>query len=124
MGRQFKNEGFGVKGLKDQAASLSEALLSGKPLGRSARGKELPKLKPRTKPKFGRRANAPVNDNAMTAFGRAARRGWMLWVALAAVVLLGAQALAGYGGVDKAISPASELRAASGVDQPLSDRTS
>lgn len=95
MGRQFKQEGFGVKGLHDQASSLADSLLSGKPLGKAKRAKSVPKLKPREKPKFGRKEMAAEARAAMDALKWTGARDWRFWIVIVIAVGIGLQALAG-----------------------------
>ncbi|MFC1673861.1 hypothetical protein ACFL12_06900 [Pseudomonadota bacterium] len=61
--------GFGAKGVSDQAESLAETLLTGKPLAKP-NVQKVPKLKARPKPQFGRKA---VPDSAD---GKCGWRGW------------------------------------------------
>lgn len=97
MGRQFKNDGFGIKGVNAQASSLADALLSGKPLARSKpRRDPVPKLKPRPKPKFGRRDASDGGAHADGAYSRHAWRGWMFWISAMIAVGLGLQVWAGF----------------------------
>lgn len=62
MSTSKKGKDFGQKGVNDRAVSLADSLLSGRPLGRARKRDATPKLKPRPKPVFGRRAPADVFD--------------------------------------------------------------
>lgn len=59
-----KNKNFGQKGVNDRAVSLADSLLSGKPLARARKRDATPRLKPRPKPVFGRRAQDEVFDGS------------------------------------------------------------
>ena len=97
MGPSTKSPGFGHKGVNDHVQTLAESLLTGKPVARTQGRDRTPKLKPRAKPRFGRKdAPETVRDGAhqINAVASAPRRRWAVW-AVAVVVALVVQVLAG-----------------------------
>ena len=86
MGPSTKTPGFGHKGASDHVQTLAESLLTGKPVARAQGRDRTPKLKPRAKPRFGRRdAQAHTADPRVRAVGP--RRGWVVWAVAVAVAL-------------------------------------
>lgn len=104
MSTWTKTPNFGHKGVDDQAQSLAESLLTGKPVVRAdarARGVDrTPKFKPRAKPRFGRK---DVSESFACAVDRMVRRqgqalrghGWKFWASTLVALMLALQALAG-----------------------------
>ncbi|HEY9163064.1 MAG TPA: hypothetical protein VIN57_00540 [Magnetovibrio sp.] len=79
MNKQNKNASFGHKGTGEQAVTLAQSLLTGKPLARAKAKDRTPKLKPRIKPRFGRRDDLAAVDAG--AFSKT-RKGWAFWLSM------------------------------------------
>lgn len=83
-----KEKQFGQKGINDSATSLAQSLLSGKPLARAPAQDRTPKLKPRPKPRFGRKAVGA--DGGATPVKGA---GWKIGLGLLVALGVGLQML-------------------------------
>jgi len=93
MSTNLKTSGFGHKGGHDNAQSMAESLLTGKPLGRAPVRDRTPKLKPRVKPVFGRKE---ASEAFSCTIDRAVwHRGWRFWAATLAALVLALQLLSG-----------------------------
>jgi len=91
MSLSKKNPQFGQKGVGDSAISLAQSLLTGKPLARTPAKDRTPKLKPRPKPRFGRKTG---EDNALPPSQASARAtGWKLGLGVLLALGLGLQVL-------------------------------
>jgi hypothetical protein len=96
MGIDTKAPQFGHKGTSERGQSFAEWLLSGKPLARAPQTVCAAKLKPRAKPKFGRRPDAaPLISNVSGEKYRHRNKvsvikcfGWSFWAILLAALML------------------------------------
>lgn len=93
MGMQSNKASFGLKGASDKPVTLAQSLLTGKPLSHVQVQDRIPKLKPRVKPRFGRREDLEQASYApalsQTPATGKARNKWALWLAMVVTMVLG-----------------------------------
>lgn len=80
MSMQNTKASFGQKGANDKPISLAQSLLTGKPLSRTPVQDRTPKLKPRAKPRFGRKEETHDMDRALPREN--STRKWTFWLAM------------------------------------------
>lgn len=89
MNQHNKTASFGQKGAGEQAVTLAQSLLTGKPLSRVKVKDRTPKLKPRTLPRFGRKEALDNTDVGTVACNHKSRKPWTFWLTMVAALVAG-----------------------------------